>query len=280
MHKLIKAYNTYFKKRNNKNKKVKNDKESNKANKNNNTNNKLQESKKLAEKLGVKHIGVILDGNRRWARARGKKPWQGHKAGAKKLEQFLKWCDDLGVKELTLYVLSAQNMNRTAKEKEFLFKIFKEYFTKYKDDEHIKKEQVKINFIGMVEKLPRDLKTIIKQVKDKTRNYSRKVLNFCMVYGGREEITNAVKKIALKVKKGIIDPAAITMETVQKHLWLQSEPDLIIRTGNVVRTSNFLPWQFWYSEWFFLKKMWPDITKKDLENVLKQFAKRERRFGR
>ncbi len=154
---------------------------------------------------------MILNGNRRWARARGKKPWQGHKAGAKKLEQFLKWSDDLGVKELTLYVFSAQNMKRTAKEKEFLFKIFKEYFNKYKDDERIKKEQVKINFIGMVEKLPRDLKTLLRQLKNKTRNYSRKVLNFCMVYCDREEITNAVKKIALKVKKALL--------TQQQSLW-------------------------------------------------------------
>lgn len=226
------------------------------------------------------HIGVILDGNRRWAKAHGKKSWQGHKAGADRLRKFLKWCDDLGVKEVTLYVLSSQNMERTKKEKEYLFRLFGKYFKQFGNDKRIHKEQVRINFIGMIEKLPKDLQKILKELKEKTRHYSKKFLNFCMVYGGREEITQAVKKIALKVKKGIIDPATITMQTIQSQLWLQSEPDLVIRTGNVVRTSNFLPWQTWYSEWFFLKKMWPEITKQDLERILKEFYKRERRFGR
>jgi len=219
------------------------------------------------------HIGIIIDGNRRFAKQRAKEPWKGHEEGAKTLEEFFGWCRDLGVKELTLYCFSLENFKRPEKEVEFLMKIFKKEFAKLEKDKRIMKDGVKIKFIGKKELLKEELQELMKRIEKKTEKNNNYIINFAIAYGGRQEILQAVKKLAENKEE-------INEENLTKNLWLSDSPDLIIRTGGEKRTSNFLPWQSVYSEWIFLDKMWPEMTKQDLINALEEFKNRERRFGK
>lgn len=225
-----------------------------------------------------KHIGIILDGNRRWAEKRGMKPWDGHREGAKKWEELKRWMLDLDIKELTLYVFSMQNFERNKKEVYFLMKVFEKTFKDVLVDPEIDSEEVRINHVGRRDLLPRSLQNIIEQLDDKTKKYKKHVVNFCMAYGGQEEIIEAVKKL-YKDKKTKINN--LTVEKFKNYLDIKNYPDIIIRTSGEVRTSNFLVWQQAYSEWFFPKKLWPEFSKKDLVKIIDEYlGKRERRYGR
>jgi tritrans,polycis-undecaprenyl-diphosphate synthase [geranylgeranyl-diphosphate specific] len=231
----------------------------------------------------IKHIGVIVDGNRRYAKKENINPFKGHEKGAEKIKDFLEWCDEFGIKEITAYVLSVQNLNRKKEEVEHLFSLFKEFSKKVlepKNLEELKKRKAKIKFIGRKEILPKELQEKIKEIEEKTKENGEKTINFAMAYGGREEITDAMKKIAEKIKKNEIKTEEINEKTIEKELYLNSEPEIIIRTGGVQRTSNFLIWQSNYSEWFFLEKMWPEIEKEDLKKILEKYPEIERRFGK
>lgn len=219
------------------------------------------------------HLGIIIDGNRRFAKRAMKEPWKGHEEGAKTLEEFLYWCKDLGVKELTLYCFSLENFKRPEKEVEFLMKIFKKEFGKIEKDKKIMKDGVKIRFIGKTGLLDKELQGLAKRIEKKTERNNNYIINFAIAYGGRQEILHAIKGL-IKSKEEINE------ENLNKHLWLSDSPDLIIRTGGEKRTSNFLPWQSVYSEWIFLDKMWPEMTKQDLIKALEEFKRRERRFGK
>ncbi len=220
------------------------------------------------------HIGIILDGNRRFAKRLMKEPWKGHEYGAKKLEDFLDWSREFGIKQITFYGLSLENLRkRSKKELAFLMKIFKDEFTKLKSDKRIDDNKIRINFIGKREFFDKEMQEMMGFLEKKTKKYNNYVINFALAYGGRQEIIEAVKKL-VKSKKEINE------ESFTKELLIQDEPDLIIRTGGEKRTSNFLVWQSAYSEWFFLDKMWPEFTKSDLKKVLKEFSERERRFGK
>jgi len=223
------------------------------------------------EKLN--HIAVILDGNRRFAKERGLPSYKGHEAGAEKLEEIIKWSRELGVKELTFYALSTENLKRDPIELKFLFDLFKRYFKRFVNSKDIQDNKVKINFIGDLSLVPEDVKELCIKLQEKTKKYDNYKLNFCFAYGGRLELVNAFNKI--KDKKG-----KITEEDISNALWLKSEPDLIIRTGDAKRTSNFLPWQSIYSEWVFLEKMLPEFTKEDLVSAIEEFKKRRRNFGK
>jgi len=221
----------------------------------------------------LKHLAIILDGNRRFAKVRGLPPWKGHEYGAEKVEKLLGWCKEFGIKELTLYTLSTENLKRTKKELNFLFRLFEKWFKKFRKDEKIKKNKVRIKFVGDLNLVPKHIRELAKEIEKDTEKYDNYKLNFCFAYGGRLELLEAFNK--LKKKKG-----KIKEQDIKKALWLSSEPDLIIRTGNRIRTSNFLPWQSVYSEWLFLKKMWPEFTKQDLKKAIKEFEKRQRNFGK
>jgi len=230
-----------------------------------------------------KHIGVILDGNRRFAKRLMVKPWQGHEWGAKKFREFLEWCFDAGVSEVTAYVFSIQNFNRPNEEFEYIMKVFKEEVADLLREENLKKlknEGIRITFIGRTWMLPKELQELQQKVMKETAQNSKKQLNFAMAYGGREEIIDAVKKIAGNVKSGKLDIDKINEETFAKELNLASEPDVVIRTGGEKRTSNFLPWQSTYSEFIFIEKMWPEITKDDFLQCIQEYENRERRFGK
>ena len=226
------------------------------------------------------HVAIILDGNRRFAKRLMKEPWKGHELGAKKLEKLFDWSRELGIKELTVYAFSVQNFNRPKMEFDYLMKIFNEEFERLLHDEKVHERKVKIRIIGRIEKFPKDLYEKMKKVMEMTKDYNDYIINFAMAYGGREEIVDATKKIAEKIKSGELDVIDINEDIFSDSLYMKDYPDLIIRTGGDRRTSNFLPWQGTYSEWFFLDKMWPEFDKSDLVNVINEFNSRERRFGR
>ncbi len=226
-----------------------------------------------------RHIGIILDGNRRWARQKGKMPWDGHRAGFDKLKQLFKWTKELDIKEISLYCFSMQNFNRDKKEVDFLMGIFERAAKETLKNEDVHKNKVKIRFIGRLHLLPEKVQKAAKEVMEATKDYNDYAVNFCVAYGGREEIVDGVNKAIKDAKEGKID--SVDEEMLGKYLYIQSDPDIIIRTSGEKRISNFLLWHSNYSELFFLDKHWPDFEKQDLVDVIGEFKKtRERRFGK
>mgnify|MGYP001576926689 CR=1 FL=1 len=192
------------------------------------------------------HIAIIIDGNRRFAKRLMLEPWKGHGFGRRKVEVLLEHARDLGVKELTFYALSIDNIrNRPKEELVFLFKIFEETFREL-DEKKLMNEKVKIRFIGNLDLLPAHLKESCVRLEKITQENNNFIINFAIAYGGRQELIRAIKKIIdEKIDKNKIDEKVIA-----SHLYLNDEPDMVIRTGGERRTSNFLPWQTIYSEWF------------------------------
>lgn len=224
-----------------------------------------------------RHIAIILDGNRRYAKKLGLQLWKGHEFGLRKLEQLLDWCIELGIKEVTLYCFSTENFKRSKKEINYLFGLFWKEFDKMKNGEGIFKDKVKVNVIGRTSMFSSKMQKAMLEAMEKTRKNKSLLVNFAMAYGGRQEVVDAFKKI-IKYSK-TLKPNQINEAMVTKNLYLKSEPDLVIRPGGEMRTSNFLTWQSVYSEWVFVDKLWPEFTKEDLVECIGKFSKRERRFG-
>lgn len=226
------------------------------------------------------HVGVILDGNRRFARRLMKEPWKGHEYGAEKAKNLLKWAADLGIKKITLYTFSMQNFNRPKMEFDYLMKIFRETFEKVKEDKTIHEKKIRVSFIGRIHLFPEDVHKAMQELEQATKDYSDYQVTFAMAYGGREEIIDAVKEIGRKIEAGEITDEQITEELIDANVYMADKPDFIIRTGGDHRTSNFLVWQSSYSEWFFLEKTWPEFEEQDLIDCVDQYMNRERRFGK
>ncbi len=227
-----------------------------------------------------KHIAIILDGNRRYARKIGLQPWKGHEFGLSKLEELFGWCMGLGIKEVTLYCFSTENFKRNRKEVSYLFELFWSEFEKIKQGKGVFKDKVKINIIGRLGMFSKRIQDAMLGAVQKTKNNKALAVNFALAYGGRQEIIDAVKKIALNIQKNRIKTNEIDENLITENLYLKSEPDIVIRPGGEVRTSNFLTWQSVYSEWIFIDKLWPEFTKNDLIKCIEEFNKRERRFGK
>lgn len=228
----------------------------------------------------IKHIGIILDGNRRFAKRLMLEPWKGHKLGAEKVKKLYSWCKEKDIKELTLYAFSIQNFNRPKKEFDFLMDLFVKFLKETLDDTDIHKDKVKMRFIGRTNLFPEELQKLMKEIEKSTEEYDNYIVNFALAYGGREEVVDAVKKIGRLIEEGKITNKEITEELIEKNLYMADEPDLIIRTGGEQRTSNFLIWQSNYSEWFFVEKTWPEFEKEDFIKILEEYSQRERRFGK
>src|SRR3989338_1165145 len=226
-----------------------------------------------------KHIAIILDGNRRYAMRSGLKPWQGHAYGTKKVEELLEWCKDLGIKELTLYSFSSENFKRGKKEVDFLMNLFRKQIKRLKGDKRLQSYKLKVNFIGRLSLFPKDIQKEMEEVMEKTKQNKGFKVNFAMGYGGRAEIVDSIKKIIKKIKNKKINERDIDEKLIAQNLYLQDEPDIVIRPGGEKRVSNFFIWQSYYSEWFFIDKLWPEFTKQDLIEVIDEFKERERRFG-
>lgn len=229
-----------------------------------------------------RHIGIILDGNRRFAKKLMLKPWMGHEWGAKKVEQLLNWITELGIREVTLYSFSMQNFDRPKEEFEFLMQLFKKEFSTIinKQLSNINTKGIRMTFIGRINLFPSDVQELMHELAEKTKKNNKFMVNFAMAYGGREEVIDAVQKIGEQIKNGKLDVTTINEQSFGKYLYLNSDPDLIIRTGGEHRTSNFLIWQSWYAEWVFLDKTWPEFEKEDLLRAVQEYGERERRVGK
>lgn len=220
-------------------------------------------------------IGIIMDGNRRWAKEKGLPTLGGHKAGYKKLKEVISWAQEAAVKNLIFYTFSTENWNRAKKEVDYLMDIFKTALSKELDE--IKKKNVRIRFVGQRERFTDKLRLLMDNAEKETAHNTGYTVVFALSYGGRAEIIDAVNKI---VNKKIDEP--VTEESFQQYLWTVGipDPDIIIRTGGERRLSNFLPWQSVYSELFFTDTYWPDFNKEEFNTILKQFSERERRRGK
>jgi len=229
-----------------------------------------------------RHIGIILDGNRRFAKKLMLKPWMGHEWGVKKFWSFLEWCKELLVEEVTAYAFSVQNFNRPKAEFDYLMDLFVKEFSELKSQGFAKFNDagVRVMFIGRIWMFPEPVQQLMRDTMEATKHNTAYRANFAMAYGGREEVIDAVKKLGEDIKTGKVDIGKLNEEVFGTYLYLNSDPELIIRTGGEKRTSNFLPWQGIYSEWFFLEKTWPEIEKPDLVAVLEEFQQRDRRFGK
>ncbi len=227
-----------------------------------------------------KHVAIILDGNRRFARRLMAKPWKGHEFGAEKVKKLLEWCAELGIREVTLYTWSVENFNRPKEEFDYLMKLFRESFEKVLNSSEIHDRRIRINFLGRLHMFPDDVRQAMAKLMEATKGYDSYIVNFCMAYGGRQEIADAVRKMVADVESGRLSSDDINEETIRSYLYTADEPDMIIRTGGEKRLSGFLLYQGHYSELFFVDKMWPEFEKEDLVACIKEFKQRERRFGR
>ncbi len=221
-----------------------------------------------------KCIGIILDGNRRWARERGLPTLKGHQKGYEKLKETVKWCKDAKVEHLAVYAFSTENWNRSEEEVAYLLDLFR---TMLKEQlREISKNDVFVHIVGNIEMFPDDIQNGIKEIHDKNNKNAQFHLWICLSYGGRAEIVAGVNKL-LKEKV-----ESVTEEEFKKTLWTADmpDPDLIIRPGKEKRLSNFLTWSSVYSELFFIDTYWPDFSKDDFQKILNEYDERERRHGK
>jgi len=228
------------------------------------------------------HIAIIMDGNRRYAKNLGLSEEEAYSRGKEKLEEVLEWCLELGIKILTVYAFSTENFNRSKKELDVLFKLCRQAIEDAYHDERIHKNRIKVNVIGKLELLPEDIRDAAKKLMEKTRNYKNYVLNIALAYGGRQEIVDAIREIARKVREGKINPEDVDERTVSSHLYTKDvpDPDLILRTSGEERISNFLLWQLAYSELYFADVYWPAFKKEDFLRAILTYQQRKRRYGR
>jgi len=238
-----------------------------------------EQSSKLQPRPGLPaHIGIIMDGNGRWAKQRGLPRKMGHKQGAKAFQEIAKYCRDIGIPYLTVYAFSTENWKRPKEEVDAIMDLLRDYLQEvYKHTE----ENIRIRFLGDPQPLDSDLREMIADVTEKSRNNTGITVNIALNYGGRDEITMAVKKIARAVQQGDLSVEEIDEDTVSACLYTQGQPDpdLIIRPSGEMRTSNFLPWQSAYAELIFMNVLWPDFTPQHLEEAIGEYNTRNRRFG-
>ncbi len=230
------------------------------------------------------HIGMILDGNRRFARELLKRPWEGHRLGLEKAREVLKWSCEAGIKYMTAYVLSFENLKtRPKRELKYIMKFLgMEADSILNDGKHVVHQfHIKVKFIGRTHLLPDRLQEKLATVEERTKHYNRHVLNVALAYGGQQEIVDATKRILEKGLRGMIRPSDLNEQIMKEHLYTNGQPypDLIVRSGGEKRLSNFLSFQSAYSELIFTNKRWPELSKRDFNNFLKEFAQRKRRFG-
>ena len=229
-----------------------------------------------------KHIAFIMDGNGRWARERGLERSEGHKAGAKVFRRITEYCADIGIEYVTFYAFSTENWNRPKAEVQALMKLFKEYLLEADERERENDiRQSRIRFIGERDGLPKDLLKLIERAERKSNKYSKITVNIALNYGGRAEITHAVKAIVQKVQANELSIDDITEQTVSDNIYTagQPDPDIIVRPSGEYRLSNFLQWQSAYSEFWYSDILWPDFTEENVNDIIRDYQKRNRRFG-
>ena len=237
---------------------------------------KLMEFKK--EEL-PKHIAIIMDGNRRWARAQGKSASFGHKEGAKTLEKIVRYANKIGLEYITVYAFSTENWKRAEDEVKALMMLLQNYLDDYA--KRADTENIKVKILGDITALSTGMQKSIQNCMERTKNNTGVTFNIALNYGGRDEIIKAIKNIATEAKNNKINIENITENLVSENLYTkgQPDPDLLIRTSGELILSNFLPWQLVYSEFLFIDKNWPDFEEEDLDKAIIEYQKRTRKFG-
>ena len=224
-------------------------------------------------------IAIIMDGNRRWAKAQGKPSSYGHKEGAKTLEKIVRYANKIGLEYITVYAFSTENWKRTEDEVKTLMLLLQSYLDDY--SKRADSENIKVKILGDISALSKEMQKSIKECMERTKNNTGVTFNIAINYGGRDELVKATKKIAEKVKNGEIDINDINEDLISNNLYTAGEPDpdLLIRTSGELRLSGFLTWQSVYSELLFINKNWPDFSEEDLDNAIIEYQKRTRKFG-
>jgi len=235
---------------------------------------------KIQKDFLPKHLAIIMDGNGRWAKQKGRLRVFGHENGSKSVKQTVETCAKLGIKNLTLYAFSTENWNRPKLEVEALMRLLVSSLKK--EQKLLLKNNIKLQAIGRLDALPKKAKKELFEVMEKTKDNTHMTLTLALSYGSREEIKNAVKEICHKVKNNIISLETIDESIINQHLYTQNLPDvdLLIRTSGEHRISNFLLWQIAYAELYFTDVLWPDFSKEHLYEALINYQNRERRFGK
>ena len=226
-----------------------------------------------------RHIAIIMDGNRRWAKAQGKNASFGHKAGAKTLEKIVRYANKIGLEYITVYAFSTENWKRAEEEVKALMMLLQSYLDDY--SKRADTENIRVKILGDISALAPGMQKSINNCMERTKDNTGVTFNIVLNYGGRDELLKAIKNIAQEVKEGKIDIEDISEEVVSNNLYTknQPDPDLLIRTSGELRLSNFLPWQLVYTEFLFIDKNWPDFTEEDLDNAIIEYEKRTRKFG-
>lgn len=226
-----------------------------------------------------KHIAIIMDGNRRWAKAQGKPASFGHKEGAKTLEKIVRYANKIGLEYITVYAFSTENWKRAEEEVSALMLLLQNYLDDY--SKRADTENIKIKILGDITVLSEGMQKSIKKCIERTKENTGITFNIALNYGGRDEIIKAVKQIARRVKENEIKIEDITEEMMSNNLYTKGEPDpdLLIRTSGELRLSNFLPWQLVYTEFLFIDKNWPEFEEEDLDKAIIEYQKRTRKFG-
>ena len=225
------------------------------------------------------HIGIIMDGKGRWAKKRGLPRKAGHSAGAKTFRKITRYCSDIGVKYLTVYAFSTENWKRPEDEVSSLMKLFKSYLEEALED--FKDDSIVVKFIGDKSQFSDDLRNLMIENEESSKDRDGMVLNIAMNYGSRDELVRAVKNISADVKSGKFSEDDITENLFSDYLYTsgQPDPDLIIRPSGEYRISNFMLWQSAYTEFVIMNKLWPDFEKSDLDEAINMYSKRNRRYG-
>ncbi len=229
------------------------------------------------------HVGIIMDGNRRFAKLLGlQHVGLGHVAGQERLENVLDWCLEAGIKYLTVYTFSTENFQRADEERELLMELFEHNFRKMAVDERVHKNKIRVRCIGHLDMLPEGVREAADLVMAKTQGYDNYHFNVAIAYGGRQEIVDAVQRIATEAAEGTLDPGSITDETISQHMYYGHlpDPDFLIRTSGEERISNFLLWQIAYSELYFADVNWPELDKWRFLRAIETYQQRQRRYGR
>lgn len=237
--------------------------------------------RRIREREIPRHIAIIMDGNRRYAKDKGLPVYVGHYFGSKKAEKVLEWCKEIGVKVATLYAFSTENFRRSEEEKKHIFELFKKELRRLLSDSRTHKDRMRVRIVGKRELLPDDVVEVVEEVERRTENYDNFFLNIAFGYGGRKEIVDAIRKVLKKVEVGEIKPEDIDEELISRHLYSDNgyeSVDILIRTGGEQRLSNFLPWQATNSLTYFVDVYWPAFRKIDFLRAIRAWQDMRARY--
>ncbi len=242
-------------------------------------NSKNEEKKQLNSNFLPSHIGIIMDGNRRWAKSKNVPVSSGHAKGAEVFKRLVLYCGRVGLRHLTVYAFSTENWKRSEEEISALMLLFRKYLKMVMKE--FKNENIRVKFIGDISKFSEDIRSMIETIESETKNRTGLNLNIAMNYGGRAEIVTAFRNISKKIVQKELSPEDITEEIINENLYTsgQGDVDLIIRTAGEQRISGFLPWQSVYAEFYFTDKLWPDFSENEFNKAIREYSKRIRKFG-